>query len=68
MLKPIFENMRTAKAHTSPYTPNGLSTSMRIRSVERVYIINLKMQNTSEHVGLSLTFSEYSRDAANEHL
>ena len=59
----FFENMRKTKAQIS----------LRIRSVERVNIINLKNAKhqqvfVSEHVGLSLTFSEYSRDAANEHL
>ena len=47
-MKTNFENMRTTKAQIS----------LRIRSVERLYIINQKMQNTSEHVGLSRTFSE----------
>ena len=47
-MKTCFENMRITKAQIS----------LHIRTVERVYIINLKMQNTSEHVGLSLTFSE----------
>ena len=62
-MKTCFENMRITKAHVS----------LHIRSVERVYIINLKKAKhqqvfVSEHVGLSLTFSEYSRNAANEHL
>ena len=51
-MKTYFENMQTKKAQMS----------LRIRSVERLYIINLKMQKhqqvlVSEHVGLSLTFS-----------
>ena len=63
-MKTCFENMRTTKAHIS----------LRIRSLECVYIINLKMKNTSKSLCLNMSDSvlpflkfeeNYSRNAAN---